>query len=144
MRKDLKYFLSIVTIFSLSIYFLILLLKKYAALTFEHFLETCKVVASSFFSTGAHYVGFILTVIVLIVILGLFLKTLLSYIKTKRKLEVLLQKQIPSLHQKLKIIDVPIHYKARSYGKTNISRFKEVWFLLWMCVRAFWVLRVRR
>lgn len=73
-------------------------------MTFEHFLETCKVVASSFFSTGAHYVGFILTVIVLIVILGLFLKTLLSYIKTKRKLEVLLQKQIPSLHQKLKII----------------------------------------
>lgn len=47
-------------------------------------------------------------------------------------------------HQKLKIIDVPIHYKARSYGKTNISRFKEVWFLLWMCIRAFWVLRVRR
>lgn len=41
----------------------------------------------------------------------------------------------------LKIFDVPIHYKARSYGKTNIKRFKEVWFLLWMCVRAWWKLR---
>ncbi len=46
-------------------------------------------------------------------------------------------------HIKLQIIDVPIHYKARSYGKTNIKRFKEVWFLLWMCLRAWWVLRVK-
>lgn len=46
-------------------------------------------------------------------------------------------------HLKLKIIDVPIHYKARSYGKSNIRRFKEVWFLLWMCIRAWWVLQVR-
>ncbi|OGM59537.1 hypothetical protein A2955_01195 [Candidatus Woesebacteria bacterium RIFCSPLOWO2_01_FULL_37_19] len=111
MRKDLKYFLSIVSIFSLSLYFLSLLFKKYATLTFEHFLETCKVIASSFFATGAHYVGFILTAIVLVVTLGLFLKTLLSYIKTKRKLGSLLQKQIFYLPQKLKIIlernDIP-------------------------------------
>ncbi len=45
---------------------------------------------------------------------------------------------------KLKIIDVSIHYKRRSYGKTNINRFKEVWFLLWMCVRAWWALWVCR
>lgn len=43
----------------------------------------------------------------------------------------------------LKIVDVPIHYKARTYGKTNIARLKEVWFLLWMCLRAWWILRVR-
>lgn len=43
----------------------------------------------------------------------------------------------------LKIIDVPVHYKNRTYGTTNITRLKEVWFLLWMCVRAWWVLRVR-
>src|SRR3989337_1538586 len=102
MKKEMKYFLSIVSVFSGSIYFLSLLLKKYAALTFEHFLETCKVVASSFFATGAHYVGFILTAIVLVVTLGLFLKTLLSYIKTKRKLGSLLQKQVPYLPQQLK------------------------------------------
>ncbi len=44
---------------------------------------------------------------------------------------------------KLKIAEVPIHYKARTYGKTNISRVKEVWFLLWMCVRAWWALARR-
>ncbi len=44
---------------------------------------------------------------------------------------------------KLKIAEVPIHYKARTYGKTNISRFKEVWFLLWMCMRGWWAFRRR-
>jgi hypothetical protein len=43
----------------------------------------------------------------------------------------------------LKIIDVPIHYKRRTYGSTNIFRFKEVWFLIWMCFRAWWLLQVR-
>lgn len=44
----------------------------------------------------------------------------------------------------LKIIDLPIHYKNRTYGQTNISRFKEVWFLWWMGIRAWWVLKVRK
>ncbi len=44
----------------------------------------------------------------------------------------------------LKIIDVPVHYKRRMYGKTNIQKFKEVWFLLWMCWKAFWKIKVRR
>ncbi len=43
----------------------------------------------------------------------------------------------------LKIVDVPIHYKSRTYGTTKIFRFKEVWFLIWMCIRAWWILRVR-
>ena len=104
MKKEISYFLSILLIFTFSVVSLFTLFKRYSGLTFEHFRETCKVIASSFFSTGAHYVGFILTAIVLVITLGLFLKTLLSYIKTKRKLEVLLQKQIFSLPQKLKII----------------------------------------
>jgi len=36
----------------------------------------------------------------------------------------------------LKIIDVPVHYKARTYGETNISRFRHGWMLLQMCVVA--------
>ncbi len=32
----------------------------------------------------------------------------------------------------LKIVEVPIRYKARSYGETNISRFKHGWLLLRM------------
>src|SRR3989344_3417463 len=104
MKKEISYFLSILLIFTFSVFSLFTLFKKFSGLTFEHFRETCKVVASSFFSTGAHYVGFILTAIVLAITLGLFLKTLLSYIKTKRKLRALLHKQIFSLPQKLKLI----------------------------------------
>ena len=32
----------------------------------------------------------------------------------------------------LKIVEVPVRYKAREYGKTNISRFKHGWLLLKM------------
>jgi len=32
----------------------------------------------------------------------------------------------------LKIVEVPIRYKTREYGKTNISRFKHGWLLLGM------------
>ncbi len=34
----------------------------------------------------------------------------------------------------LKIIDLPIHYRERKYGQTNISRFKHGWLLLKMTV----------
>ena len=44
----------------------------------------------------------------------------------------------------LKIVDMPVHYKRRTYGKTNIQKFKELWFLLWMCWKAFWKIKVKR
>lgn len=36
----------------------------------------------------------------------------------------------------LHIVELPIHYKQRTYGKTNISRFKHGWVLLKMCLFA--------
>jgi glycosyltransferase involved in cell wall biosynthesis len=36
----------------------------------------------------------------------------------------------------LKIIEIPIHYLARTYGTTNISRFKHGWLLLRMSLFA--------
>ena len=36
----------------------------------------------------------------------------------------------------LKIVEVPIRYRARTYGDTSISRFKHGWILLKMCVFA--------
>ncbi len=36
----------------------------------------------------------------------------------------------------LKIADVPVHYKARTYGDTNISRFRHGLILLRMCLYA--------
>ncbi|MBX9845991.1 MAG: glycosyltransferase [Xanthobacteraceae bacterium] len=39
--------------------------------------------------------------------------------------------------QNLKIIEIPIHYGARTYGSTNISRFRDGWLLLRMVAFAF-------
>lgn len=39
--------------------------------------------------------------------------------------------------QNLRIIDLPIRYRARSYGETQISRFQHGWLLLRMVVFAF-------
>src|SRR5439155_16300922 len=36
----------------------------------------------------------------------------------------------------LKIAEIPIHYYARTYGTTNISRFKHGWLLLQMSAFA--------
>ena len=44
----------------------------------------------------------------------------------------------------LKIVDMPVHYKRRTYGKTNIRKFKELWVLLWMCWKAYWKLNIKR
>ncbi len=44
----------------------------------------------------------------------------------------------------LKIVDIPVHYERRTYGKTNIRKFKELWVLLWMCWKAYWKLNIKR
>jgi hypothetical protein len=36
----------------------------------------------------------------------------------------------------LKILDIPIRYKERAYGETNIQRWKHGWLLLQMVVFA--------
>jgi hypothetical protein len=36
----------------------------------------------------------------------------------------------------LKLIEVPIRYRARKYGETNISRFRHGWLLLKMVFYA--------
>lgn len=42
-----------------------------------------------------------------------------------------------AVKQNLKVVEVPIRYGARTYGKTNIDRFKHGWFLLKMSWVAF-------
>lgn len=37
----------------------------------------------------------------------------------------------------LKITEIPIRYRERTYGSTNISRFSHGWILLRMCVYAY-------
>jgi SAM-dependent methyltransferase len=38
--------------------------------------------------------------------------------------------------QNLKIVEIPVRYRQRTYGTTNISRFIHGWFLLKMCFTA--------
>jgi ubiquinone/menaquinone biosynthesis C-methylase UbiE len=42
----------------------------------------------------------------------------------------------------LKIVDLPVRYQARTYGTTNISRFRHGVYLLRMTIFAFWTFRV--
>src|SRR5579875_2180357 len=41
----------------------------------------------------------------------------------------------------LKVMEVPIRYAARTYGETNISRFRHGWLLLRMVGFAYWKLK---
>jgi SAM-dependent methyltransferase len=53
-----------------------------------------------------------------------------------------------AVKQNLKVVEVPVAYRARAYGTTNISRFKHGWLLLKMSWVAFrkikWLQRTRR
>ena len=100
----MKYILGIVSIFSGSIYFLSLLLKKYATLTFEHLWQNCKIITSNFLTTGAHYIGFGLTTLILVITFAFLVKTILSYIKTQARLKLLLEKRIFFIPKKAKKI----------------------------------------
>jgi glycosyltransferase involved in cell wall biosynthesis len=42
-----------------------------------------------------------------------------------------------AVKQNLKIIETPIHYKARTFGETQISRFRDGWLLLKMVWFAY-------
>ncbi len=44
----------------------------------------------------------------------------------------------------LGIVDLPMRYRARTYGTTNISRFRDGWLLLRMTVYGFFRLRLGR
>jgi glycosyltransferase involved in cell wall biosynthesis len=39
--------------------------------------------------------------------------------------------------QSLRIVEAPVHYRARTYGETQISRFRDGWLLLRMVVFAY-------
>jgi hypothetical protein len=42
----------------------------------------------------------------------------------------------------LRIVDLPVRYQPRTYGTTNISRWRHGWLLLRMTAFAFWKFRV--
>jgi SAM-dependent methyltransferase len=42
----------------------------------------------------------------------------------------------------MKILDLPVRYQPRTYGETNINRWRDGWLLLRMIAFAFWKFRV--
>jgi ubiquinone/menaquinone biosynthesis C-methylase UbiE len=42
-----------------------------------------------------------------------------------------------AVKQNLKVVEVPIRYRERTYGKTNISRFRHGWLLIKMTIFAY-------
>ena len=45
--------------------------------------------------------------------------------------------------QRLRIVDVPVRYAARTYGQTNISRFRHGSLLLQMAAFGFYKLKIK-
>jgi hypothetical protein len=45
--------------------------------------------------------------------------------------------------RRLKILDIPVRYTARTYGHTNISRFRHGLLLLKMSLFGFYKLKVK-
>jgi len=101
MRKETQFFLGTLSIFTISIYLLILLLNKYALLTFVHFLKACRQVSSNLLFSMVHHIGFLLIILTIFIAIVFFVKVIFSYIKTKRKLSELLQKKAPKDNLKL-------------------------------------------
>ncbi len=89
-KKELRCFLIIVTVFISSVFFLFGLLKKYSFFTLEHFLEVCRQVSSGFLASGLQHIGFGLLVLTFFSIAIFFVKAIFSYIKTQKKLASLL------------------------------------------------------
>lgn len=48
----------------------------------------------------------------------------------------------PAAVMALRIVDVPVRYRARTYGSTNISRFRHGWMLLRMTILGFFKIRL--
>ena len=46
-----------------------------------------------------------------------------------------------AVKQNLKVVEIPVRYAARTYGSTQISRFRDGWLLIRMVVFAFWKLK---
>jgi hypothetical protein len=42
-----------------------------------------------------------------------------------------------AIKQNLRVVEVPVRYRARVYGETNINRFRHGWLLLGMSWIAF-------
>lgn len=111
MKNEYKYFGLIFFMFILSIATLVALFRKYALLTFQHFVETCQQFATTFFSSGTHFIGLALIVLSFMVALIFGGKTILSILKTLRKIEGLLKYKTNIFPKKLVYVLIKVGLK---------------------------------
>lgn len=84
-----------VGVFVVSLVSLVLLFKKYALLNFDHFLEVCRRIVVGIFGSFIHNIGFLVTMVAIMVVVGFFLKVLFSIVKTNQKINKLIKNKIP-------------------------------------------------
>ncbi len=101
MKKELNYLFIILAIFTTTIISLFILLKKYSFLTFEHFVDICRQASSNLLASGLHHIGFGLSTLAFFSILVFITKAIFSYIKTKRRLDILLENKASKYSEKL-------------------------------------------
>lgn len=104
MKKEYKYFLSIISLFAFSMSILFALLRKYALLTFEHFVETCRQMGMTLLSSTTHYLGLLLTALTFTVALIFCAKTIFSFAKTQKRVKKLLEYKSNKISPKLQNI----------------------------------------
>ena len=47
-------------------------------------------------------------------------------------------------NKKLKIVEIPIHYKKRNSGKSKMKTLKHGFILAKMCVKGFWRFKIKK
>ena len=45
-------------------------------------------------------------------------------------------------HSSKKIVELPVYYRARKYGTTNISRFKDGWKLIFYFLNSYFLFKL--
>jgi hypothetical protein len=103
-KSEYKYFGATSLIFLLSIAMLATLFKKYALLTFQHFVETCQQLVATFFSSGTHFIGLMLVALTFLVAVIFCAKALFSLIKTRKKINKLLAYKSNTIPKKLQSV----------------------------------------
>jgi hypothetical protein len=100
-NREYKYPILIAAAFVGSTVSLAALLRKYTALTVEHFVDACRWIGLSFFSSGVHYVGFFILLIVTLAAAAFWIKAVFSLLKTQKKINRLLARRLDRIPQKL-------------------------------------------
>ncbi|MHA2060838.1 MAG: M56 family metallopeptidase [Candidatus Sifarchaeia archaeon] len=85
--------------------------RKYALLTFQHFIETCQQLAATFFTSGTHFIGLVLVGLTVLVAVIFSAKTLFSLIKTQKKIENLIVYKSNTIPNKLQKVLEKIGFK---------------------------------